>query len=76
MGLEERWLAHSVATWEPLAEQAARWGALLTLENVYETQPELIKELFARLPAPNIRLCLDVGHLQAFGGGDFQVWLT
>jgi sugar phosphate isomerase/epimerase len=74
-GLEERWLAHSVATWEPLAEQAARWGALLTLENVYETQPELIKELFDRLQAPNIRLCLDVGHLQAFGGGDFQVWL-
>jgi sugar phosphate isomerase/epimerase len=74
-GQEERWLAHSVATWEPLAEQAARSGALLTLENVYETQPELIRQLFARLQAPNIRFCLDVGHLQAFGGGNFPEWL-
>jgi sugar phosphate isomerase/epimerase len=74
-GWEEKWLAHSLATWEPLAEQAAQYGCLLTLENVYETQPELIKELFTRLQAPNIRMCLDVGHLQAFGGGEFQKWL-
>jgi sugar phosphate isomerase/epimerase len=74
-GLEERWLAHSVATWEPLAEQAARHGALVALENVYETQPELIRELFTRLQAPNICFCLDVGHVQAFGGGNFQEWL-
>jgi sugar phosphate isomerase/epimerase len=74
--LEDRWLAHSVATWEPLAEQAARHGTLVALENVYETQPELIGQLFARLQAPNIRFCLDVGHLQAFGGGNFQAWLT
>jgi sugar phosphate isomerase/epimerase len=74
-GLEEGWLAHSLATWEPLAAQAARHSALLALENVYETQPELIRELFRRLQAPNIRICLDVGHLQAFGGGEFQKWL-
>jgi sugar phosphate isomerase/epimerase len=74
-GLEERWLAQSVATWEPLATQAARHGTLVALENVYETKPGLISELFARLQAPNIRLCLDVGHLQAFGGGNFQEWL-
>lgn len=74
-GVEERWLEHSIATWEPLAEQAARSGTMVALENVYETQPELIRELFARLQAPNIRLCLDVGHLQAFGGGNFPAWL-
>jgi sugar phosphate isomerase/epimerase len=74
-GQEERWLAHSVATWEPLAAQAARHGTMVALENVYETQPELIKELFTRLQAANIRFCLDVGHVQAFGGGDFQEWL-
>lgn len=74
-GLQEKWLDHSVATWEPLAAQAARHDCLVALENVYETQPELIKKLFDRLQAPNIRICLDVGHLQAFGGGNFQQWL-
>jgi sugar phosphate isomerase/epimerase len=75
-GMEERWLSHSLATWEPLAEQAARHGALLALENVYETEPALIRQLFSRLEAPNICFCLDVGHLQAFGGGNFQTWLA
>ncbi len=74
-GLEERWLAHSVATWEPLAEQAARHGTLVALENVYETQPTLVRELFTRLQPPNICFCLDVGHVQAFGGGNFSEWL-
>jgi len=74
-GVEELWLAQSLATWEPLAELAARSGTMLALENVYETRPELIRELFTRFQAPTIRLCLDVGHLQAFGGGNFPAWL-
>ncbi len=75
-GVEDRWLAHSLGTWEPLAEQAARYGTLVTLENVYETDPTLIRRFFARVAAPNVRMCLDVGHLQAFGGGDFELWLA
>lgn len=75
-GVEEVWLAHSLATWEPLAAQAARSDTLVALENVYETDPGLIRRLFAALQAPNIRFCLDVGHLQAFGGGDFSTWLA
>lgn len=74
-GLEDIWLARSAATWEPLAEHAARYGALVALENVYETKTALIRQLFDRLQAPNICFCLDVGHVQAFGGGNFQVWL-
>ncbi len=75
-GQQDRWLDHSLATWQPLAEQAARCGTLLTLENVYETDPALVRRFFARLPAANVRLCLDVGHLLAFGGGDFSHWLA
>lgn len=74
-GAREQWLANSLATWQPLAEQAAAAGTLLALENVYETDPELMVELVQRLQAPNVCLCLDVGHLQAFGGGDFDTWL-
>lgn len=73
--LEDRWLDHSIGTWAPLADQAARQGTLLTLENVYETEPQLIKELLTRLRGVKVGFCLDVGHLQAFGGGDFQGWL-
>jgi sugar phosphate isomerase/epimerase len=45
------------------------------LENVYETEPELLLEVVGRVGADNLRVCLDVGHLYAFGGGDFSRWL-
>ena len=75
-GVEDRWLAHSLATWEPLAAQAARRGTMVALENVYETDPTLMRRLVTQIDAANVRVCLDVGHLQAFGGGDFAAWLT
>lgn len=74
-GVRDRWLANSLETWRPLAERAAAAGAVLALENVYETDPSLPLELLHRLAAPNVCLCLDVGHLHAFGGGDFSLWL-
>lgn len=72
---QEQWLAHSLATWEALAAQAASFQATIMLENVYESDPELLVTLFSRLQTPNIQFCLDVGHLNAFGAGRFQEWL-
>ncbi|MBM4285903.1 MAG: sugar phosphate isomerase/epimerase [Deltaproteobacteria bacterium] len=71
----DQWLDRSAALWGPLAAQAAAQGVNLHLENVYETDPALFLDLFARLDAPNVGLCFDVGHLLAFGGGDFDGWL-
>jgi sugar phosphate isomerase/epimerase len=69
------WLDHSRATWTELAQIAAAHNVTLMLENVYETEPELLLELVALIGAPNLKVCLDVGHLLAFGGGDFPHWL-
>ena len=71
----EAWLARSQATWRELAGAAAAHGAVVRLENVYETEPELFLELLKGVNAPNLEVCLDVGHLLAFGGGDFPRWL-
>lgn len=72
---QDQWLQHSLATWEELAVVAARYNAQLMLENVREPDPQLLVSLFSRLNTPNVRFCLDVGHLQAFAGGRFQDWL-
>ena len=45
------------------------------VENVYETDPDLFVELLNLVKAPNFQVCLDVGHLQAFGDGDYDRWL-
>ncbi len=71
----KEWLAQSRATWQELAPLAAPQGVTLTLENVYEREPELFLELLGLVKAPNLKVCLDVGHLNAFGGGDFDHWL-
>jgi len=74
----ERWLKRAAATFRELAGLAAASGALLVLENVFERgeDKELFLEVIARTGAPNLKVCLDVGHLLAFGDGDYEGWLA
>jgi sugar phosphate isomerase/epimerase len=71
----DNWLARSAATFKELAGMAAPFGATVMLENVYETEKELFVEVISRVQATNLKICLDVGHLLAFGDGDFPGWL-
>ena len=71
-----KWLDRSVATWKEMAARAAVHGVTVMLENVYETEPELFLTLVRRVGAANLQVCLDVGHLYAFGGGDWSRWLN
>jgi len=72
---QENWLARCAATFKELAGLAAPHGVTVMLENVYETEKELFVEVIARARAKNLKVCLDVGHLLAFGDGDFPGWL-
>jgi sugar phosphate isomerase/epimerase len=71
----DRWLARSVATWKELAALAAPLGVTVMLENVYEAEPEIFLEVLEGVGAPNLKVCLDVGHLLSFSTGDFPRWL-
>jgi sugar phosphate isomerase/epimerase len=70
------WLQKSAATWQEFAAVAALHGVTVMMENVYETDPVLFLELLTLVNAPNLQVCLDVGHLQAFGRGDYDLWLN
>lgn len=71
----DNWLARSAATFKELAGMAAPHGVAVMLENVYEIEKELFVEVISRVQASNLKVCLDVGHLLAFGDGDFAGWL-
>jgi sugar phosphate isomerase/epimerase len=73
---QENWLARATATFRELGTLAGTGGVRVMLENVYERDPEIIREAIRRINLPNVRVCLDVGHLHAFGGGDFAGWLA
>jgi sugar phosphate isomerase/epimerase len=72
---QENWLSRTAATYRELGAQAKTYGVRVTLENVYEKDPGLIREAIQRIDLDNVQLCLDVGHLNAFGDGDFKGWL-
>ena len=69
------WLDHCTGFWSEMADRLNRAGCRLMLENVYEHGPGEILELFERLRGHGVGLCLDCGHLTAFGRAPLQEWL-
>lgn len=71
----KEWLRISIETWSELIETAAESGTPVMFENTYEKLPDVHLELFQNLPGSNFGFCLDVGHLMAYAGSTWQVWL-
>jgi sugar phosphate isomerase/epimerase len=69
------WIDASVEFWSRTAEALNGAGTRLVLENVYERGPAEIGELLERLRPWNVGLCLDLGHLTAFGRAPLGEWL-
>ena len=69
------WMDHSVEFWTEVAHGLNSAGARLMLENVYEHGPGELHELFERLQPGRVGLCLDCGHLTAFGRAPLAEWL-
>ena len=71
----KEWLRISVETWTELLEIARQDDTPVMFENTYETAPHVHQVLFEQLQSPGLGLCLDVGHLMAYGGSTWQIWL-
>nr|MDA8165382.1 TIM barrel protein [Desulfobacteraceae bacterium] len=72
---QDEWLAHSLATWQGLLDYAASRRTPIMLENTYELDPAQHRRLFAALPSPYLRFCLDTGHTLAFAKNSWRDWL-
>ena len=51
-------------------------GITLCLENVLEPSPDLIAGIVRQVDDPRIRMCLDVGHAQAYSPVAPEDWVT
>ena len=69
------WLSKSLATWEPLIQQAEETGVVIHLENVYEQTPEMILTLIEEMDSEHLGFCLDMGHMNVFGEVALSEWL-
>ncbi|MGN1016816.1 MAG: sugar phosphate isomerase/epimerase family protein [Faecousia sp.] len=50
-------------------------GVELVLENVLEQEPEWITDILRAVDSPRLRLCLDVGHVNAYSPVGAAEWL-
>ena len=71
----DKWMENSLETWSWLAENLRAQGTRLMLENVYESDPRVMRRMLQLLESQNVGFCLDAGHLIAFGQGDLKQWL-
>ena len=66
------WRSRSRRAWTETASAMARSGARLLLENVHERSPEEMASMVQGID--HLGLCLDTGHLNAYGNGDLPGW--
>lgn len=69
------WLANSIETWGHFLKPAEEIGTIIALENVYETEPELLKQLLAAFNSPCLRFCFDTGHFNVFSHTPLDIWM-
>lgn len=71
----DEWLGHSLETWHELIDLAEKHNTCVMFENTYETSPDIHHRLFEEISSDNLRFCLDTGHLMAYAGTSWQLWL-
>ena len=50
-------------------------GTVLALENVLEPEPRLLTQIVRQVDSPKLRICLDVGHAQAYSRTSAMDWV-
>ena len=67
------YVEQSVAFWKAFLKKDP--GVEIVLENVLETQPEWLLEIVQGVDDPRLRMCLDVGHVNAYSPIPVMDWL-
>jgi sugar phosphate isomerase/epimerase len=60
------WTERQVEFWGPMAEEAAKRGVVIALENMWEPDPDVIGDVLDQVDSPHLGACLDVGHVYLF----------
>ncbi len=75
-GFERRWLQRSADFWRGLGEEASPFGITVLLENVWEPQPQILRDLVDAVDLPTVRACLDIGHANIYSRQPAGEWLS
>lgn len=68
------YVAESVKFWREFLREVPE-GITLCLENVLEETPDMLGDIAAQVDDPRLKLCLDVGHVNAYSGVPAMIWV-
>jgi len=72
---EKQWLENSIDTWRQMLDMVRGTETIIALENIYERNPQPLRQLLDALASPQIRFCFDTGHANAFGNATVAEWV-
>jgi sugar phosphate isomerase/epimerase len=73
-GYHDLWLKNSLAAWKPIARRAEEIGTIVAIENVFEEEPQTLRDLIEGVNSPNFRFCFDTGHYFVFSKVPMNRW--
>ena len=74
-GYSEYWLRESIETWEIVMQHAEKLELKVAVENVFDTDPSMLKKIISSVPHPLLGFCLDAGHINVFSEVALEEWL-
>jgi sugar phosphate isomerase/epimerase len=74
-GRRREWIENSLSTFEPFVRRAELLKCTLVIENVFEEDPQLHRELLERMNSAFVGFCLDLGHQHSFSQTPLDKWL-
>jgi sugar phosphate isomerase/epimerase len=69
------WFKNIIANLKKYSERCHKFGAVLSVENVYEENTDAMIEVFGSLKGYPVCHCMDVGHVSAFSSIGVKEWL-
>ncbi|HLE18781.1 MAG TPA: sugar phosphate isomerase/epimerase [Syntrophales bacterium] len=72
---KQAWLENSIETWGHFLKLAEEMGTRIALENVYETEPTPLNELFSAFTSSRLCFCFDTGHFNVFSRVPLDRWV-
>lgn len=75
-GYLEHWFRKSLDTWKWAVDYAEKFELKLAVENVFDTNPSVLKKLISSVPHPLLGICLDAGHINVFSEVSVEEWFN
>jgi sugar phosphate isomerase/epimerase len=76
IGYSGYWLRESIETWKEVIDYAEKLELEVAVENVFDTDPSMLKKIIFSVPHPLLGICLDAGHINVFSEVALEEWFN